>query len=571
MENIFLEITVIICIATVLCLIFRLLKQPLIFAYILTGILIGPFAFLNLTGKEALQFMAQFGITLLLFMVGLELKIPDLKSVGKVSLLTGMGQIIFTSAIGFFICLALGFSVLVSLYVSIALTFSSTIIIVKLLSDKKDLNSLYGKISVGFLLVQDFFAIMFLIFLSGFNPSAGSASSLQAGSGQVLSIWNFAITLAKGAILFGGIIYLSKTLFPKIVDIVAHSSEALFLFSLAWAFGLASFISSPAVGFSIEIGGFLAGLSLANSIENFQIASKIRPLRDFFIIIFFVVLGMNLTFSNIAAILYPSIILSLFVLIGNPIIVMVIMGILGYRKRTSFLAGLTVAQISEFSLIIIFLGNKLGHLTGEIVTLITVVGIITFAFSTYMIVNGNRLYLFLAPFLSVFERKRGKKDEILHSSKELSEIKNHVVLVGGDQMGESLIDALSTMNKEIVVIDFDPAIVNKLEFKNVHRLFGDISDIEIKELAKIHSAHLVVSTIPDVEDNLLLVRDLKYKKSKAIIIVTALDSHDAKVLYNERADYVVLPHLAGGRQLAKILDKDLNGLDDLKARDQRYL
>lgn len=561
MENIFLEITVIICIATVICLIFRLLKQPLIFAYILTGILIGPFALLNFTGKEALQFMAQFGITLLLFMVGLELKITDLKSVGKVSLLTGIGQIVFTSAIGFFICLALGFSVLVSLYVSIALTFSSTIIIVKLLSDKKDLNSLYGKISVGFLLVQDFFAIMFLIFLSGFNNV----------NGESLSVLDFLITFIKGAILFGGVIYLSKSVFPKIVDIIAHSSEALFLFSLAWAFGLASLVSSPAVGFSIEIGGFLAGLSLANSIENFQIASKIRPLRDFFIIIFFVVLGMNLTFSNIAAILYPSIVLSLFVLIGNPIIVMVIMGILGYRKRTSFLAGLTVAQISEFSLIIIFLGNKLGHLTGEIVTLITVVGIITFAFSTYMIVNGNRLYLFLAPFLSVFERKRGKKDEILHSSKELSEIKNHVVLVGGDQMGESLIDALSTMNKEIVVIDFDPAIVNKLEFKNVHRLFGDISDIEIKELAKIHSAHLVVSTIPDVEDNLLLVRDLKYKKSKAIIIVTALDSHDAKVLYNEQADYVVLPHLAGGRQLAKILDKDLNGLDDLKAKDQRYL
>lgn len=563
MQNIFLEITIIVCLAAFFAVIFKWLKQPIILAYILAGIVIGPFGFFNLSNKDVLQLMAQFGITLLLFMVGLELKLNDLKSVGKVSLLTGAGQIVFTFLIGYFIGLALGFSLITSMYVSIALTFSSTIIIVKLLSDKRDLHSLYGKISVGFLLVQDFFAILLLIFLAGFNPSTGS--------GQVLSIWSFITTLAKGIVLFGGIIYLSRTLLPKVVDMIAHSQEALFLFSLAWAFGLASLVGSQAIGFSIEIGGFLAGLSLANSTENFQIASKIRSLRDFFIAIFFVILGMNLTFGNILVIIYPAAILSLFVLVGNPIIVMVIMGVLGYRKRTSFLAGLTVAQISEFSLIIIFLGNKLGHLTAEIVTLITVVGIVTFTLSTYMIVNGNKLYLLLSPFLSVFERRHGKKDEVLHSAKELSEIKNHVVLVGGDQMGESLIDTFEAMNKDIVVIDFDPAIVNKPELKNVHRLFGDISDTEIKELAKIHSAYLIVSTIPDVEDNLILVKEIKSKKSNAIVIVTAFDSADAKILYAQKADYVVLPHLAGGRQLAKVLEKDLNDLPALKARDQRYL
>ncbi|OGH25040.1 MAG: hypothetical protein A3B47_03020 [Candidatus Levybacteria bacterium RIFCSPLOWO2_01_FULL_39_24] len=561
MQNIFLEITIIICLAAFVAVIFRWLKQPIILAYILTGILVGPFGFFNLSNKDVLQLMAQFGITLLLFMVGLELKLSDLKSVGKVSLLTGIGQIVFTSLIGYFISLALGFSVIASLYICIALTFSSTIIIVKLLSDKRDLHSLYGKISVGFLLVQDFFAIILLIFLAGFNNL----------NGESLSVWTFLVTLTKGAILFGGVTYLSKTLLPKMVDVIAHSQEALFLFSLAWAFGLAALVSSPLIGFSVEIGGFLAGLSLANSSENLQIASKLRSLRDFFITIFFVILGMNLTFSNINAIMYPAIILSLFVLIGNPIIVMVIVGVLGYRKRTSFLAGLTVAQISEFSLIIIFLGNKLGHLTGDVVTLLTVIGIITFTISTYMIVNGNKLYLFLAPVLSIFERKHGKKDEVLHSSKELSAIKNHVVLVGGDQMGESLIDVFEAMNKEIVIIDFDPEIINKSEFKNVHRLFGDISDTEIRELANIHSAHLIVSTIPDVEDNLILVKEIKNKKSNVTVVVTALDSRDARILYSEKADYVVLPHLAGGRQLAKILDKDLNGLNELKAKDQKYL
>ena len=571
MGNIFLEITVIICLAAFFAVIFRTLKQPIILAYILTGIIIGPFGFFNFPNKDVLQLMAQFGITLLLFMVGLELKFSDLKSVGKVSLITGVGQIVFTSLIGYLICSFLGFSPITSLYVSIALTFSSTIIIVKLLSDKRALHSLYGKISVGFLLVQDFFAILILIFLSGFNPSAGSTSSLQASSGQALFSVDFLSTLAKAAILFGGIIYLSRTLLPKVVDIIAHSGEALFLFSLAWAFGLASLVSSEMIGFSIEIGGFLAGLSLANSTENFQIASKVRSLRDFFITIFFVILGMNLTFNNISAILLPSLILSVFVLIGNPIIVVVIMGIMGYRKRTSFLAGLTVAQISEFSLIIIYLGNKIGHLSTEIVTLITVVGIVTFTLSTYMIVFGNKLYLFLAPILSPFERKHTKNEKIIQSEKNMENLKEHVVLVGGDQMGQSVLEALEELNREVVVVDFDPGIVKKLKEKNVHIIFGDISDLDIQEKAQLDKAHLVISTIPDIEDNLLLLKELNHENRRTKVLVMALDSHDARVLYKEGADYVVLPHLAGGRQLAKILEKDLDNISALKAKDLAYL
>ena len=568
MGNIFTEITVIICLAAFFAVIFRTLKQPIILAYILTGIIIGPFGFFNFANKDVLQLMAQFGITLLLFMVGLELKFSDLKSVGRVSLITGIGQIVFTSLIGYFICLALGFSSITSLYVSIALTFSSTIIIVKLLSDKRDLHSLYGRISVGFLLVQDFFAILLLILLSGFNPTAASG---QAGSGQVLFSVDFLSTLAKAAILFGGIIYLSRTLLPKVVDIIAHSQEALLLFSLAWAFGLASLVSSEAIGFSIEIGGFLAGLSLANSTENFQIASKVRSLRDFFITIFFVILGMNLTFNNIGVILLPSLILSVFVLIGNPIIVMVIMGIMGYRKRTSFLAGLTVAQISEFSLIIIFLGNKIGHLSTEIVTLITVVGIITFTFSTYMIVFGNKLYLFLAPFLSLFERKHTKKDEIVQSEKNMENLKGHVVLVGADQMGQSILETLEELNREVVVVDFDPGIVKRLKEKNIHIIFGDISDLDIQEKAQLDKAQLVISTIPDIEDNLLLLKELNHENKRTKILVMALDSHDARVLYKEGADYVVLPHLAGGRQIAKLLGSNLDNIPALKAKDLAYL
>lgn len=562
MGIIFLDITLIVCLAAVLAIIFRLLKQPAILAYILTGVIIGPLGFFRIHNQDILQALAEFGITLLLFMVGLELKFKDLRTVGRVALITGIGQIVFTSLIGYFISLALGFSKVTSLYLSVALTFSSTIIIVKLLSDKKDLNSLYGKISVGFLLVQDFFAILLLMFLSGFNNTNGYA----------LSYPDFLTVLAKGALLFIGIVYLSRAILPRVVDAIAHSSETLFLFSIAWAFGLAALISSPIIGFSPEIGGFLAGLALANSTENFQISSKIKPLRDFFITIFFVTLGINLMLDNIISVLPTSLLLSVFVLVGNPLIVMIIMGFMGYRKRTSFLAGLTVAQISEFSLILVFLGKRLGHLDNKAVSVITMVGIITFTLSTYMIVNGNKLYLFLSRFLGVFERKNAHGEQMVYGLDDMENLKDHVVLVGADQMGQRILDALEDAGNSVVVIDFNPSIIKKLENKKIHRLFGDIADLEIQEKAKLHSARLVISTIPDIEDNILLVKGLNRDNKKAKVLVMALDSSDAKILYREGADYVVLPHLEGGRQLARIIRANrLEVINDLKLRDIGYL
>ena len=341
--------------------------------------------------------------------------------------------------------------------------------------------------------------------------------------------------------------------------------------SIAWVFLLSLIVSSPFFGFSIEVGGFLAGLSLSNSFANYQIIAKVKILRDFFIVLFFVLLGLKMNFSDVVAAFFPALALSAFVLLIKPFIIMFLLRFMGFRKRTSFLTGISLGQISEFSPIIIFFGLRLGHIPGNIISLITLVSLFTFTFSTYKILNANWLYLKLAPYLNFLEKGETPAEQLIHSDKKLTDFKDHVVLIGADQMGESVLDALVGTNKEVIVIDFDPAIVKKLKNKNVHRLFGDISDSEIKNLAKIHSASLIVSTIPDVEDNLLLLRELKHKKSKARVIVTALDSSDAKVLYSEGADYVVLPHLAGGRQLAKIIEKDLDEISDLRTKDLAFL
>ena len=563
MEIIFFDLTVIICIAAFLSIIFRLLKQPAILAYILTGIIISFFQFFNASNQPLLLALSQVGITLLLFMVGLEIRISELLSMGKILILSSAWQISLSFILGFLISLVLGFDRLSSFYIASAITFSSTIIVVKLLSDQHELHSLHGKFSLGILLSQDVVAIAFLMLLAGSTQESPFLGP----------IGNLVVVLIKGALIIAAIFYLSKNIFPKLFEKIARSSETLFLSSLGWVFGLAALVSSKFIGFSIEIGGFLAGVALANSLVNYQIIAKAKILRDFFIVIFFVLLGIQMSFANIGEILVPAIILSLFVLIAKPFIVMVILGVLGYKKRTSFLTGVSLSQISEFSLILAFLGFKLGHIDQKTVSLITMVGLITFAVSTYMITHWKTLYRRFEKVLFFLEKKDSQNETA--DDRSLESLDDHVVVVGGDQMGASVIEALEDQKVDIVLVDFDPSIVKKYEKKagqNVFRLFGDISDLDIQERAKLDNAKLVISTIPDIEDNLLLLKELKHENRKAKIVMMAIEGKEAKALYAQGADYVVLPHLAGGRQIAKLIEENgLSKLEKLKEKDKKYL
>nr|MBI5455826.1 cation:proton antiporter [Candidatus Levybacteria bacterium] len=562
MGNIFLDLTLIICIAAFLSLIFRFFKQSEILAYILTGILIASFHISSSSGEDFLHSLSQVGVTLLLFMVGLEIRVSELMSLGKALVLASVGQILGTFVLGFLISSFFGLNIITSFYLATALTFSSTIIVVKLLSDQRELHSLHAKFSLGILLMQDIAAIFFLMLLSGFSSNVGSI----AISSQIIPI------IFKAIILFTGIGFLSKKVFPKIFEFVAKSPETLFLVSLAWVFGLAAIVSSKFVGFSIEIGGFLAGVALANSLVNYQIIAKAKILRDFFIVIFFVLLGIQMSFANLGQILVPALVFSLFVLFLKPFVIMIILSLMGYRKRTAFLTGVSLSQVSEFSLILVFVGFKLGHIDQNTVSLITLVGLISFATSTYMITHWKTLYRKFAKSISFMERTSLKKDEILEAGETLDNLKGHVVVIGGDQMGLSVVEALEDRSMEVVVVDFDPSIIKSLKSKKIHRLFGDISDLDIQERAQIDNAKLIISTIPDIEDNLLLLKELKHENRKAKIVMMALDAKDAKMLYKADADYVVLPHLAGGRQIAKIiLDNHIDKIEDLKNKDKKYL
>src|SRR3989344_133291 len=547
--SLFLGITIVMVVAVLAGFLAHTLRQPPIIGFILAGLAVGYFASPDFGLVETIEGLAPIGVALLLFLVGLDMNLRELRNVGISSLLTGIGQIIFTFGVGYVITTTLGFSVISAVYISTALTFSSTIIVVKLLSEKKDLKSLYGRIVIGFLLVQDFVAILAIVFLTGLQRDG-------ALLGEIFT------TLGLGG-AFIAFAFIASHLLPKIIDRISRSQEMLYLFSIGWVLGVAAL--TEAAGLSIEAGGFIAGVSLARSSEHFQIGARLRPLRDFFLILFFVILGVKMLIGGIAVPVIPAVVLALFVLIGNPLIVMVIMGLLGYRSRTSFLASLTVAQISEFSLIIAALGLRFGHIASSDVGLITLVGIITIFVSSYFIIYGDHIYRALRPVLHVFEFRKKFAEE----TSVKSDLSNHTVLIGVYRTGRSILEALEDSGEEFIALDFDPMLVKALKKEGVPVVYGDATDEEIQELVGMDKARLIISTMPDFKDNLVLLGFARTNGRRSTVIVTADDERQAIELYNEGADYVIVPHYIGGKEIAELItgNKDFAELKRLKAKD----
>jgi Kef-type K+ transport system membrane component KefB/Trk K+ transport system NAD-binding subunit len=535
-SEVFIELSIIIIIAIAVTVITKLLRQPLIIGYILTGILVSPYFLDIVHSKDAISTFAEIGVALLLFMVGLNLNPKIIKDVGKVSLITGVGQVLFTSLIGFFIARLLGFSTLVSVYIAVAVSFSSTIIIMKLLSDKGDIETLYGRISVGFLIVQDIIAILILMVISSLSNRVGM-SSIDFD------------TFLRGIVLVVLIITLGFYFLPKLTIHIAKSQEFLLLFSVGWALALASLFFH--LGFSMEVGALLAGVVLSTSPYRYEIVSKMKPLRDFFIIMFFILLGSQMVFANISQFVIPIIIFSVFILFGNPLIVILLMGFLGYTKRNSFLAGLTVAQISEFSLILIALGVKVGHLTNEILSVVTVIGLITMAGSTYFILYGNKIYQVLSPYLGILERKGKKVDEHRYQKDHAYDI----ILFGYDRIGFSLLESFNKIRKKFLVVDYNPETITNLAKSGIDCIYGDASDSEMLNELNFKKARMVISTIHDVETNLLLTHKIRESNKNTIIIVVSHQIDEALRLYNEGATYVILPHFLGGNYTSTMIER----------------
>ncbi len=526
--DVFTEIAVLLLMAALVGAIGVRLRQPLIVAFIAVGILAGPSGFGWVSANDQVDLLAKLGIALLLFVVGLRLDLHIIRTMGPVALATGLGQVFFTSVAGYFIAAALGMSPVTALYVAVALTFSSTIIIVKLLSDKREVDTLHGRIAIGFLIVQDIVVVLVMIGLAALGKADGTAGLGR----EALTV------LIKGGLFIAAIGLLMRYLLTPLLHQLARSTELLVLFAIAWAVALGA--AGAHLGFSKEVGAFLAGVSLASTPYREAIGARLVSLRDFLLLFFFIDLGAGLELATLGAQVGPAILLSLFVLVGNPLIVMIILGGMGYRRRTGFLAGLTVAQISEFSLILGALGLSLGHIDSSTMGLITLVGLITISASTYMILYSHLLYERLAPWLGLFERKRAYREEAREQAAEEDEVE--VILFGLGRFGAGIARELQQRGYRVLGVDFDPDLVRRHRAHGYTARYGDAEDPEFLATLPLGRARWILSSLREVPVNLALLHGLRNYGYAGCVAVTAHSDSDARQLKRAGTDQVLIPY-----------------------------
>ena len=549
----FYELTALMVLASVAGFIGVGLRQPMIVSFIAVGVLTGPSVLDIVQSRENVELLAELGVAVLLFLVGLKLDLKLVRSLGRVSLATGLGQVLFTSVIGFGIGLALGLDRLTSLYVAVALTFSSTIIIVKLLSDKKEVDSLHGRIAIGFLIVQDLVVVLSMMVLSAFGMGPQAASG-----GHVLT--HIATVMMYGVAMLVLVGLFIRFLATPLITRIARSPELLITFAIGWAALLAAL--GNYLGFSKELGGLLAGVSLASTPFREAIVARLASLRDFLLLFFFISLGMHLDLGRLGTQLFPAIIFSLFVLIGNPLIVMIIMGAMGYRKRTSFLAGLTVAQISEFSLIFMSMGLLLGHVAPESLALVTLVGLVTIALSVYLITYSHTLYGWLEPLLGVFDRRVPVPEEA-HDQQVLCKERYDILLFGLGRYGAALAEHLIKEGFCLLGVDFNPEEVRRWRQLGYAAVYGDASDQEFIGSLPLKGAKCVVSAISQhdlglthEDPRLVLMEELRRQRFSGKIAVSmqrTIDREEINMLEARGADFVLLPYYDAAQQAAQRL------------------
>ncbi len=526
-SSVFVQVGLILGLASVFGLIARALHQPLIVAFIAIGILLGPSALGLVVPSNEIELFARLGIALLLFVVGLKLDLHVIRTVGPVALASGLGQVFFTSVLGYLISIALGMTPVVAIYVAVALTFSSTIIIVKLLSDKREVDTLHGRIAIGFLIVQDIVVVLVMISLTAFG---GVDDDVSLGT-EALSI------LLKGAGMLLCVYLLMRFVLPLLLPRLAQSSELLLLFSLTMA--ILGGAAGDMLGFSKEVGAFLAGVSLASTPYREQIAARLVSLRDFLLLFFFIELGASIDLSSLGYQLGSALLLSVFVLVGNPIIVMTIMGAMGYRKRTGFLAGLTVAQISEFSLVLAALGLSLGHIDESTVGLIALVGLITISVSTYMILFSHSLYARLAPYLSIFEKRRPER-ELQDEGEPVAA--PDVVVVGLGRYGRTVAERLAAAGYRLLAVDIDPAKLELYHGAPLCVAYGDAADPEFLSSLALDRASWIVCTVRDGPMIRMLLTSLDDLGHRAKLAMAAPDGTAAEQLKTAGVDLVLTPY-----------------------------
>ncbi len=506
------------------------IRMPSIVAYLLAGLFLGP-----LTGalsiSETLHLLAEVGIVLLLFLVGLELSLDRIRDVGAVAIIAGLGQVVFTAVIGYGVCWLLGFSLMESIFLAMGLTFSSTVVVVKLLDQKKELSALYGRIAVGIFLVQDLVVIVALTFLAGLGRSGDEVNWQEIGAGLG---WAFGAML----LLLACMMIASKWILPRPFQWAARQPEMLFIWSLCWCFIVVA--ASYWWNLSIEIGAFLAGISLAQFGFSDDLRRRVHPLMNFFLAIFFVSLGIRMEFGAIGVHLNAAVILSLFVLLGNPFIFMIIISRMGYSEKTAFKTSVTVAQISEFSFIFAAMGVSTGLIGDSILGITAFVGMLTIGLSSYMILYSDQLYAYCRRWGLLKWFRAGDKDPKEEAPVKVR--KKHTLVIGMNALGKEIVRRLQAAGQETLAIDVDP---EKLAGLPGETMLGNVEFLSVMEEADLARASLVVSALQIEDTNHLIAHYCRMWKVPCAIHAFDLSVIDDLVELD--VPYLMFPRVEGLR------------------------
>ncbi|RME31499.1 hypothetical protein D6789_02530 [Candidatus Woesearchaeota archaeon] len=540
--NILVEIGVIIIAATIGGFTARAFKQPLIPSYIIVGVLLGPIFHL-ITDAKNMWLLSEIGVAFLLFLVGLEFDFSKLRDVGTVSTIGGLLQAALMFAIGFGASLLLGYNAIVGVHLGLMMSFSSTMVVVKLLSDRQEVESLHGRIIIGILLLQDVVAILALTLLADPAESGMGNAWLSLGLGVLIIVASFVI---------------GRKFAPPLFKSAARNLELLFLLAVSMCLGYALLFAM--FGFSIAIGAFIAGIILGNLPYHIEIASRVKPLKDFFTVIFFTSIGLQLHLTEFTQALPAFFVFFFLTIVISPLLTMIICMLFGYKKRVAFLTGLTLSQVSEFALIVAFAGVSNGLIDNEVYGLILILTVVSIAMSAYFIKYEEKLYALLGRFLDIFERFGLANKELEHLG---DDHKHEVVLIGLNRTGYAVFRKLQELKKDFLVIELNPDVIHRLIQRHIPCIYGDIGDPEVLGKLKLDQVKLVISTINNHEVNLLLLQRLKREHSHARVIVTSYDAEDALDLYEAGADYVIIPHILGGHHVSLMLEDFSTDLDKL--------
>ncbi len=548
-QTLFIQLSLVLGLAAGISAIMKLLRQPLIMGYIITGVVAGPSLFNLIHNHSAFESFSEIGIALLLFIVGLGLNVSTIRSLGKPVFVVSLANTFLVGGVSYGVALLLGFKPEEALVIAIGMLFSSTIVVIKALTDKKSISRLYGRLAVGVTLMEDILATVALLVVTA-----------MAGGGT--SLHDIESLLMRGLALALGLIFVGAFVMPRLSKFFASSQELLFMFALMWAFGTASLFE--VAGFSIEVGALFAGVALASLPYAQEISTRLKPLRDFFLVLFFVSLGERLSLETIGQAAVPALVLSAIVVVFKTMVYAGTMGRLGYTEQTSYKVGIHLSQISEFSVILAVLAQSTGLVGSQVTNVLTLTALITIGVSTYLMHYDERIYRVIKKSLRFIERPNPKLEPRNNPGYKL-------ILFGYHKGGHEFIKAFRDMRKRYIVVDYNPDVTEILERQHINYVFGDATDYELLEEIGVHKADLVVSTMTDLDTNLMLVRHVNQWNPEGVFICHANSYDHAAKLYEHGAAYVMLPHFIGSEQMSSFIRKNGSNKDAFDRYRKRHI